>query len=135
MRGNNMETKDLIGLTVKSALINGSKDVVVLETDKGKITLAWEGDCCASCYLANFNGIDALIGAIITEVEHSQWEIINDLDYNVLESMGTKIKTNKGYVDFETRVEHNGYYGGYLNVYKQPEHDLDLSEFKPLDDF
>lgn len=135
-----LDTNDLVGLEVKNALVNPSNDVVLLETDKGNFYLSWYGDCCANCFLANFNGIDSLIGSTILEVNHSEWtNLSNDDDYEVVDSMGTNIKTTKGYVSFETRVSHNGYYGGSINITKDSVNEygkeVKPSELKQLTDF
>ncbi len=108
----------LVGRTVLKASINDDKDLVVLETDKGKLYLTWEGDCCAKCFLANASGIDSLEGATILEAENAEWKKLKDDEDNfeVVESMGTKLKTTKGHVTLESRVEHNGYYGGEIHV-------------------
>lgn len=108
----------LIGRKVLAAFINDEKDAIKLETDKGDLFLRWEGDCCAHCYIAHINGSEFLIGHTILSAENTEWKDLtrNENEYDVLESMGTKIKTDKGYVDIETRVNHNGYYGGRVNV-------------------
>jgi hypothetical protein len=135
----------LIGREVLSAGINEDKDMVVLETDKGPLFLTWEGDCCSRCFLANVSGVDALVGAKILEAENAEWNKVNDDDdYEVIESMGTKLKTTKGYVTLESRLEHNGYYSGSIlvsddepmNQYHSPRYDNGpLPEMKPLADF
>lgn len=79
----------------------------------------WEGDCCASCYLAHVSGSADLIGATILSAENSEWVDTPDSnvdDYDQKESMGTVIKTDKGTVTFESRLEHNGFYSGRINV-------------------
>jgi hypothetical protein len=111
--------KELVGKQITSAVINRTKDLVILGCPDGDLFLSWLGDCCAHCYLANVSGIDELIGSTITEARHSQWQDTNSLfprGDDVIESMGTTLKTTKGYVTFESRVEHNGYYGGYIEI-------------------
>lgn len=105
----------LIGRFVKGAKIFDS-DVVVLNTDLGPMYLTWSGDCCASCYLANISGADNLMGAKILEIETAEWKRKENDDFDVVETMGTKIKTEKGYVTLETRLEHNGFYCGQIAV-------------------
>ncbi len=112
-----MEINSLVGQTVLSAQINETKDIVILDTDRGRMYLTWVGDCCAQCFLANFSGSANLVGSTILHVEHSEWKTIQeDSSCDVIESMGTKMKTSKGYVDFESRVSHNGYYGGWIEI-------------------
>ena len=114
--------KSLIGVHVKNALINEKHDYVYLDTDQGPFHLTWEGDCCSECFLAHIAGVDALIGHIITDVEEMSWigrtEKQED-NFAVKETMGTKITTDKGYVTFESRLEHNGYYGGRIMVSRE----------------
>lgn len=131
----------LVGKKVLSAKINAEKDMVVLETDSGTYYLSWDGECCSKCFIQHFNGADYLIGSTIASVEHSQWTTLKDNDdFNVLESMGTKIKTDKGYVDIETRLSHNGYYSGEIKISTVAPLDTyngarDIPELKPLQDF
>lgn len=109
----------LVGRKVRDAVINPEHDMVILRTNLGSLYLTWEGGCCSKCYLNHVNGTDALIGAEITAAENAAWTTLkSDEDgyRSVEESMGTKIKTTKGYVDFETRLEHNGYYSGKIMV-------------------
>lgn len=139
-------TEILVGKFIKDAFINDDKDLVVLDTDQGKLYLTWEGDCCAICYLENMSGVENLIGAKILSVEHMQWkDITQDLNnYIVLESMGTRIKTDKGCVEFETRLDHNGFYAGYIKVsdksplsqYNSPRYEnYEFPTLKKLEDF
>jgi hypothetical protein len=135
----------LVGRHVVSAKINEGKDAVILETKTGNLYLSWVGDCCASCFIEHFNGVEFLIDATILSAENTEWSYLkrNEDDYDVIETMGTKIKTNKGYVDIETRVSHNGYYGGMINVsdddfidqYSSPRFEDDRPEFRELREF
>jgi hypothetical protein len=108
---------DLVGRKINSVQIDDEKRFLVLDTDKGPLYMTWSGDCCAHCYIAHFNGTEALINAEILSAEDSEWKAQSDASYEVIESMGTKLKTTKGYVDIETRLEHNGYYSGIIEIY------------------
>jgi len=131
-----MEIEELVGMKVESAQINNRKDHVVLKTDKGTLYLSWVGDCCAHCYLENFSGIDFLIDSVIVEAAHAEWKNIEKDEDNTLESMGTILKTSKRYVSFESRVSHNGYYGGWIEISKTPpRYTESLTDLKPLEDF
>lgn len=135
----------LVGQTVTAAWINEERDLVVLDTTSGRrLYLTWVGDCCAHCFLANVSGADALIGAEVVEVESAEWVVEREGEFDVVESMGTKIRTTRGYVTFESRLEHNGYYGGEIMVSDTSPMDQyhehryradDLPGLKPLTDF
>lgn len=106
----------LVGRKIHSAKIDDEKQLVAISTDKGMLYLSWVGECCAVCYLAHVSGIDSLIGSTIISAENSEWKREVGGGYEVIESMGTNIKTDKGYVTFETRLDHSGYYSGSLLV-------------------
>lgn len=123
-----MEATDieaLIGLVIREAKINEEKDLIILDTNKGLRYLTWEGECCSVCFLAHVSGADNLIGAEILDVYESEWKEVSSNDEETLESMGINIKTNKGYITFETRLEHNGAYSG----------DILISSLYPLDGY
>lgn len=128
--------KSLVNREVVDAEINDEHDIVVLTTKTGTLYLTWSGDCCARCFLANVNNSDALIGSTIISVEHTEWNTLKESDpdnYEVKESMGTTIKTTRGTVTFESRLEHNGYYSGYIQVSDiGPKDEIAL---QPLKDF
>jgi hypothetical protein len=139
-----LKIDSLVGKTVVSVLINKDNDLVVMDTDSGKLYLTWVGDCCAQCFLANVSGAEFLVGSTILSAEHSEWKTLETSDkYGVMESMGTKIKTSKGYVNFESRVSHNGYYGGWIQIcdtspLDQYGRNIDpkwYAELSPLKDF
>lgn len=117
----NIGIESLVGRKILSAKINSEKDAMLLETDEGNFFLNWEGDCCAHCYIAHINGANLLVGSTVLSAENTEWSDLsrNEEDYDVVETMGTKLKTTNGYVDIETRVSHNGYYGGMVNVNRE----------------
>jgi len=144
----NQDIKSIIGRKVLEARINEEKNYVYLLTDKGPVHLTWVGECCASCYIAHVEGSDYLSGTTIISVENAEWTR-KDTDGKTIVSMGTNIKTNKGHISIETRLEHNVYYRGEINVsyslpigqYSSPRHidqielDKELIEMSPLTDF
>jgi len=135
-----LDINALVGRKILSAEINQEKDLVVLDTDHGKLYLTWVGDCCTNCYLAHFSGADALVGSIVNSVEDTKWDPKEESG-GVTETMGTTIVTSKGYVTFESRAEHNGYYGGWINVSSTGPVDQyrrvsqAIVQTKPLEDF
>jgi hypothetical protein len=140
----------LVGKQITGALINDDHDLVVLNVSDGsRLFLTWEGDCCAHCFLAGASGTEALDNATILEVTPSEWNRQpnngKDDDDGVTEKMGCSIKTTRGYCTLESRVEHNGYYGGEVLVsddepmdqYQSPRYDdpEDYPSLFPLKDF
>lgn len=129
----------LIGVKVISAEINDSNDRIKLVTDAGVLYFSWIGDCCSHCFLAHVSGSEELTGGTILEIETKEWVVLTDID-GTDETMGTRIKTDKGYVDLESRLEHNGYYSGEIFINVNPVDKYENTEtcdepFKPLKDF
>lgn len=143
------EMNILVGRKVFDVKINEQKDYVYILTDKGPLHLTWVGDCCAHCFIAHIDGSEFLKNSKIIEIETAEWIREETDDFEVKDSMGTKIKTDKGYITIETRLEHNGYYGGEILIsskapigqYGWPLHKNDIefnkefNDMKPLTDF
>jgi hypothetical protein len=136
--------KDLVGRKIDAAYINESNDFIKLETDKGPLYLTWVGDCCTNCFLAHLSGSKNLIGSQILEARDKEYTSGGDRDNcEVIDTFGTLLKTSKGYVDFESRALHNGYYGGMLYIsddepmdqYHSPRNGWQKEDMKPLKDF
>ena len=127
----------LNGKHVITTEINSSNDLLILHTNDGPIYLKWYGDCCAHCFLANVSGASFLEDTSILEARNTEWMIISeDRQYgDVMESMGTTLKTNKGYVNLDSRVEHNGYYAGYVEVYTELPYSNEITTLRKLEDF
>ena len=140
-----MEFDSLVGRKVLSATINDKKDFIVLDTDKGVLYLTWVGDCCAQCFLAHVNGTCFLIGHTITKVENTEWRTVRGGrdKYDITEGLGTTIYTDIGTVTFESRVVHNGYYSGMINIsddepmdqYHSPRYNWKEEKLSVLKDF
>jgi len=137
---NYVNIEDLKNYQFNRAKISNDKTCIVLETNKDSaVVMSWHGDCCSSCFIESIQGADNLLNSTIISANHKEWtetsfEIFDDYDRKV-ESMGTTIKTTKGYVDINTRLEHNGYYSGYIEIY---ETDIDFTpdyDFTELRDF
>jgi len=125
-----LSIKDLVGRKVISATINNEKDYLCLDTDKGMLYLSWHGDCCSSSFIAHFSGAKNLIDATVLSAENTEWD-----DGVEIKTMGTKIKTDKGYIDIETRNESNGYYGGWIYISEEEAGYVPQIKMKPLKDF
>lgn len=140
----NLVIEDLIGKHVISAEINIAKDLVILNTTTGKLFLSWEGDCCAHCFLQHIEGSSLLMDAIILKAYNLEWRDISsdEAQCEVIESMGISIITTKGHINFETRLEHNGYYSGDILISdRDPSNEynrlikLNGQPMQPLTDF
>lgn len=94
------------------------EDDLYLETDSGSFRLAPYGDCCAHCYIQHVSGADALApGAVVMGVEDIAGNREEPSEYDVSDTWGHRIATTKGTCSIEMRVDHNGYYGGSLEIY------------------
>lgn len=139
------DIKVLIGKRVISAETNKEKDLVILNCADGKLFLTWEGSCCAKCYLAHVGGAEDLIESEIIEAENRLWsKNLQGSEFHVVQTMGSQFKTTQGYVFFETRLEHNGYYSGSIHIsdqypvdqYDEPRYkDYEIIETEELEDF
>jgi hypothetical protein len=111
-----MGLEKMIGAEIRGVAYKG--DVLYISTNCGVFVCTPEGDCCASCYIQHISGTDALaVGAVIASVEDITLPDVPDQDsYSVSDVWGHRIKTDKGYCSIEMRVDHNGYYGGWLSV-------------------
>ncbi len=145
-----MGLEKLVGARVIAAAMEG--DNLMLMTDRGLYKLEPEGDCCSHCYIQHISGTDALApGAVIASVENIDVAEIPERDaFDVSDTWGHRLTTDRGHCSIEMRLDHNGYYGGWLNVTVRagwPKHVHDdckeLPEMmiacgcfgKPLDDF
>lgn len=145
------EIEELVGRKITKAEINSGHNDVRLETEKGALFLSWNGDCCSKCYLYHIEGSENLKDAEILEAEDMTFSEKTRPEEGswsprVVESMGTRLKTTKGYVTFESRLEHNGYYGGRVSLTyghgidkygdaRDGEDIEEYGEFKDLEDF
>lgn len=115
---------------VEDNILNGAKinkvfyndGIIYLDTDKGGFGLEPYGDCCAHCYITDVDGSETLEGGTILEIQDLERPSIlkEDAFYysEVSEVWGHRIVTDKGICTVGMRVDHNGYYGGCLNVTK-----------------
>lgn len=103
----------LIGKTIVGITKDGPR--FHLECEEANFILDGEGDCCASCWIENIDGL-IVPGAKIVDVTCGGWSTIKDSDCDVEESGFYVIKTDKGDIQVDMRLSHNGYYGGWLEV-------------------
>ena len=136
----------LVGKRINGIFLNEDKTRVVFRTiEDERIGFYVYGDCCNTVYINHFQGIDVvgegnafdlLRGALVTAVEEKEWVAIEEEqdedswhDEYVEDGFFT-IRTNRGYIDFEVRNEHNGYYSGHID--ELAEKDAVLDDMRPL---
>lgn len=114
--------EDMVGARILGIKLNGLKDYMRVETDKGEFNFIAVGGCCSTSWIEHLNGIKNVIEGIVTVApvightdpvrEHGN----SDDDFNVTVDYITSIKTNKGMLDIEFRNNSNGYYSGWLTL-------------------
>lgn len=139
-----MQINDIVDHTIIKAQINKNHDVVVFTTDKGKLYLIWESGCCSSCFIQHVtlsgNWKNKIIKAYNKEWTKQPRDVSEEGLPSVIESMGSVIVTENGSIEFETRLEHTGYYAGYIVVWPEGNKNLegylrDTGKLKNLKDF
>jgi hypothetical protein len=136
----------LVGKRINGIFLNEDNTQVVFRTIEDEcIGFYVHGDCCNTVYINHFQGVDVigegntfdlLRGALVTEVEEKEWVAIDDSEQDedswvddCVEDGFFTIRTNRGYIDFEVRNEHNGYYSGHLSDWDDV---VDLTKLQPL---
>ena len=133
----------LIGKRINGIFLGEDNTRVVFRTiEYGLIGFYVCGDCCNTVYINHFQGrdvigegntFDLLRGALVTAVEEKEWvNVDTDDSYEVVEDGFFTISTDRGYIDFEVRNEHNGYYSGHI---EELNDDISLDGLVPLTDF
>lgn len=106
----------LVGSTIHYVTIGNGE--LWFFTSEGIFHAIPEGECSASCYIPHISGTDALAGAIVSGVEGIATESYTDGEDSFSDEWGHRILTNKGICSIEMCLDHNGYYGGSLEVEK-----------------
>ena len=132
----------LVGKRINGIFLNSDNTKVVFRTIEDEVIGFYVyGDCCNTVYINHFQGADVvgegnafdiLRGALVTTVEEKEWIAIDDetddddswTDTCVEDGFFT-IRTNRGYIDFEVRNEHNGYYSGHIEELDEKDAVLD----------
>lgn len=97
------------------------EDLIQATFGNGKIgtALPW-GDCCAVCWFESVGELSE--PAVILAVIEKNWEDFSEGEYgDVVEVCFWELVTEKETIQIETRLSHNGYYGG----------DVDWKIFEP----
>lgn len=110
----------LIGHIIQSITLD-NHDRLVIITDKSKFILTPEGDCCAYAYIHDYDqdAARAICGHMVYKA-HTYGFDSSDHDYGVIDTEFYSIQTHGGDLDIELRTEHNGYYGGWLDISEIP---------------
>lgn len=89
---------------------------LIFVTPHTKIAWQAEGECCSYSYFNDILGVDALLGQIVTAVDHI--DVPDNAWANDSERMhyGIRLTTERGYTDIIYRNESNGYYSGSCYV-------------------
>lgn len=106
--------KELLGKVVREAWISPDSNLIRFLGDDLYYLYAAEGDCCAVCYFYQMQDFDLVIGEEILGVEEGEWKDISGGEGDVVEQCFYMLKTRKGRATFEVRLEHNGYYSGWV---------------------
>ena len=140
----------LVGHRINGIFLNADNTRVVFRTTEGQdFGYYTSGDCCNTVYINHFQGkdvigegntFDLLRGALVLSTEEKEWVTIDIEDEHDDESWHDEcvedgfftIKTDRGYIDFEVRNEHNGYYSGHL---EELEEHMEVEDMRPLEDF
>lgn len=138
----------LVGRRINGIFLNDDHTSVVFRTvEHDCIGFYVYGDCCNTVYINHFQGqavigegnaFDILRGALVTAVEEKEWVKLDDEDDVDTEAWSDTcaedgfftIRTDRGYIDFEVRNEHNGYYSGHIEALD--EADAILDGLRPL---
>ena len=70
------------------------------------------GYCCATVWFESVDVDPGALGGVVTAVQVMEWHEMEDEPGDVEEMMRWRITTDRGEVNIETRLSHNGYYGG-----------------------
>jgi hypothetical protein len=140
----------LVGRRINGIFLNNDNTRVVFRTiEDERFGFYVHGDCCNTVYINHFQGVDVvgqgnafdlLRGALVTAVEEKEWVAIDDEPNedddswtdNCVEDGFFTIRTDRGYIDFEVRNEHDGYYSGHI---EDLDEEIDLDGLVPLKDF
>lgn len=112
------ELRTLVGKKIQTAYWTGGS--IRLTTLEGDLGLEPYGECCADCFITDIDGANALFDATVLKIEDLETYQAFSNSYDVIETWGHRIHTDKGICTIGMRVEHNGYYGGSLYVETNP---------------
>jgi hypothetical protein len=138
--------KNLIGERINSILLRDDRERIIFRTIEGREYHYYtSGDCCNSVWINHMTGVgvlgegntfDLLRGALVTGAEDKGWgENRSEGDWDVVQDGFFTLKTDRGYIDFEVRNSHNGYYSGNFDFDDSPEVEPDDVYVAVVEDF
>lgn len=138
--------KNLIGERINSILLRDDRERIIFQTIEGREYHYYtSGDCCNTVWINHMTGVDVLgegntfdllRGALVVGAEDKGWgENRSEGDWDVVQDGFFTLKTDRGYIDFEVRNSHNGYYGGNFDFDDSPEVEPDDVYVPVVEDF
>jgi len=139
------DIEELYGLKVIGLFVSKEHDLlkIVFEefgVGEKNLILRARGDCCALCWWADVVGAEDLIGGMFLEMEEIDWVdsesrsmAIEDEYGEYNDVYGIALRTDKGICRVAFRASHNGYYGGYWEIYHN-EDDTVETEWVQIND-
>lgn len=113
------ETK-VLGATVAS--VTHDRNAIVITTDKGRLVMSAEGDCCSTSWFESVD-VDNVAGATVTAFESAAGPALTpeeERGHDCLKNYFGMVTTSKGRILWEMRNSSNGYYGGYITYQWTP---------------
>ena len=134
---------NLVGERINGILLNENNDRLIIRTIDGRhYHYFTSGDCCNTVWINHMSGVgvlgegntfDLLRGALVTKSEDKGWNDNREDDdgYEVIQDGFFTLHTDRGYIDFEVRNSHNGYYGGNFEFDGHAEN-IEDSQFREI---
>lgn len=126
---------ELIGKKIKQIFRNGDRELYFRLKGGKVLGYRTEGDCCSSSWFQHLDGIEALLDATVESIDSRCDTLkIDEWDSRTLQ-YGIGIRTDKGYATIEYRNSSNGYYGGWCELMKEFNKDLESYCIEVKEDF
>lgn len=126
----------LIGHTIKDIKLNQQKfnnSITFITSENQKLVFDAYAMCCSESWIESVEGAENLIGQEVLSInEKEDEEKKGHMDY--VQLLNIDINTCKGTCTIEFRNNHNGYYGGSLNLRKEKTQLEDINNYKRLSD-
>lgn len=106
--------ENLTGKKVLQILKDDTDTYLLFKTDQGDLCFETYGDCCARPYICSIEGSEDILNEVVTEVLQQSIDSLEHEGGYVTDIIFYTIKSTRGRLNIDFRVEHNGYYGGDL---------------------